>query len=220
MGHNKKNILIITGRYGKGTPSDNEIVDSIFGKGYARERFELYFHWYNLIHELGHGIIEFNSTSRLHPVKEEQLVNDFAVAYWTYYGEKEKLDELDMIVSYALTHLKRPADNLTHIEYAYNNWGKEELMNFNNYGWFQFSCVKNSLSEKKPIESVLPQMGVQHVMPRVQQVLTYTLEGEKTSRKIVEDAAHILSKWGVMLSNVSVAFDDDPNKHMCTHIDA
>ncbi len=220
MGHNKKNILIITGRYGKGAPSDNEIVDNIFGKEYARERFELYFHWYNLIHELGHGIIEYNSASRLHPVKEEQLVNDFAVAYWTYYGEKEKLDELDTIVSYALKHVKRPADNLTHIEYAYNNWGKEELMNFNNYGWFQFSCVKNSLSEKKPMESVLPQMGVQCVITNEQQLLPYTLRGEKISEKIVGDAVRIINKWGAALPDVSVAFDDDPNRHMCTHIDA
>lgn len=53
----------------------------------AEYNYELYFHWYNLIHELGHIIIMFNSVSHPHPAAEEQLVNNFAVACWQHYGE-------------------------------------------------------------------------------------------------------------------------------------
>jgi hypothetical protein len=209
-------IQIITGRYGKGTAADNEVVDGILGKEYTRERFELYFHWYNLIHELGHGIIAFNSPSRLHPVQEEQLVNDFAVSYWSYYGENEKLDELSATVSYALAHLRRPTDqSVTHLEYAYDTWGKEELFNFNNYGWFQFSCVEASVRDKKPLEAVLPQMGIQRVVSQPQKTLAYSLKDDGTTARIVREAADTLRKWGAIVPNVSVALDNDPNRHMC-----
>jgi len=87
MDTEKKTVEIITGRYGKGTSEQNEVVDLILGKINTRERFETYFHWYNILHELGHSIMYFNTDVRPHPVNEEQMVNDFAIAYWLYYGE-------------------------------------------------------------------------------------------------------------------------------------
>jgi hypothetical protein len=215
MGVTGEYIQIITGRYGKGTAADNEIVEGIFGKESARERFELYFHWYNIIHELGHGIIAFNSPSRLHPAQEEQLVNDFAVSYWSHYGEKEKLTALSVTVAYALTHLNRPVDHsVTHLEYAYDKWGKEELYNFNNYGWFQFSCVEASLRDIKPLDAVLSQMGVRQATPQPLTILTYDLNEDMAAR-IVEEAADTLRQWGATIPHTSVTLDDDPNRHMC-----
>lgn len=213
---NERVIEIITGRYGKGTPDDNRIVDMVLCAEYAKERFELYFHWYNLIHEIGHGLLCFNSDTRLHPVNEERLVNDFAVAYWIRYGEKEKLDELNAIVTYALEHLKRPVCiGTTYIEYAVENWGTEELHNFNNYGWFQFNCVKSSLLESKTLESILPRMGVKNIRIQPARELNYLLTEEDSALKIAEDAIRVLREWGAVIPDAIITFDNDPNRHMC-----
>ena len=51
----------------------NSTVTSIFGSEYAKERFATYFYHYNIIHKLGHGIIDFNTKIRPQPVREELL---------------------------------------------------------------------------------------------------------------------------------------------------
>lgn len=77
-------FLIKTARYGKGSEIDNNNVKIALGNENTEEKFNLYFQWYNVIHELGHGILMYNSDVKLSNVEEEQLVNDFAVAYWLY----------------------------------------------------------------------------------------------------------------------------------------
>jgi len=215
-----KAIKITTGRYGKGSAEQNKTVDAILGKGCAKERFELYFHWYNVIHELGHGIIHFHAENRPHPVHEEQLVNDFAIAYWLHYGEDGKIIYLSSIIDYALAHLQCPAEaGIGHIAYAKENWGKEALYNFNNYGWFQFSSVFGALRERQDLESALEKMGIKNIKPQPQKTLVYRNITEDTTTKIAKDAASVLRRWGVVIPDVYVVFDDDPNRHMCRVID-
>lgn len=216
----KKAINIITGRYGMGTSELNHIVDAIFGRIHARERFETYFHWYNLLHELGHGIMCFNADVRPHPISEEQIVNDFAVAYWLIYGENTKINFLDKIISNALENITCPAPSgVSHIEYAYEKWNTEDFHNFNNYGWFQFSCVKDSLRKRKNLEIVLTQMGVKNIKVQPKKTFIYPVIYENVVREIIDDAVSVLRKWGVKLPDTYVTFDSDPNKHMCNVID-
>ena len=212
----KKVIKIITGRYGKGTSEQNEVVDSILGGIHARERFEIYFHWYNILHELGHGIMCFNTDVPQHPVNNEQIVNDFAVAYWLYYGEYEKINLLKDIISYALTHIKCPVPTgVNHNEYAQMTWGTQDFYSFNNYGWFQFSCVKQSLSERKDLAIVLAQMGIKNIQVQPRKTYTYPVINENTTKTIIENAVHTMKKWGVKLPDAYIVFDNDPNRHMC-----
>jgi len=207
--------LITTGRYGQGTIEENKTVDSILGEEYAKERFELYFQWYNILHETGHVIVWFNSDKKPYIVDEEQLVNDFAVAFWTYYGEEKKLDDLEFIVSYALENIVRPADeSTTHLDFARANWGKSDFFTFNNYGWFQFSCVNKSLSETKSLESVLTEMGVKNITIQPQQTLSYPFIGENTTEEIIGDAVSVLREWGAVIPDVYHTFDNNPNNHM------
>ena len=221
MDTEKKTVEIITGRYGKGTSEQNEVVDLILGKINTRERFETYFHWYNILHELGHSIMYFNTDVRPHPVNEEQMVNDFAIAYWLYYGEDEKINFLNEIISYSLIHLKCPAPTgVSHIEYAQEKWGTQDFYNFNDYGWFQFNCVKDSLRERKNLTFVLNQMGIKNIQVQPEKTITYSVINENTARKIIEDAVLTMGKWGLKLPNVYIVFDNDPNRHMCNIIDS
>jgi len=208
-------VLITTGRYGQGTAEQNEVVDSVLGEEYAKERFELYFQWYNVLHETGHSIIWFNRQRQPDAVDAEQLVNDFAVAFWAYYGENEKFNDLKSTVAYALENIKRPVDeSITYIDYARDNWGKNKFFTFNNYGWFQFSCINNSLREMKPLESVLAEMGVKNIQIQPQKTLVYPVIGEDTASKIIGDAVSILREWGAVVPEIYHTFDNDPNKHM------
>ena len=72
------------------------------GPDKTEERFRIYFQWYNVLHELGYGLIYYNNGVNIAVADEEQLVNDFVVAYWKYYGEEDKVKELEDIVNYAV----------------------------------------------------------------------------------------------------------------------
>jgi hypothetical protein len=208
-------IEIITGRYGVGNDEQNNVVDRILGDEYAKDRFELYFHWYNILHELGHGLMHYNAEVRPHPVDEEQIVNDFALAYWLLYGEKEKIDSLKSIITYALKHIKCPdTANIGYLEYARIHWGKPEFFNFNDYGWFQFSCVDHSLSKAKSLKDILIEMGVKNIKEQTDRKFTYSISDSEMPQKIVKDAVQVLRKWGTLLPDVNISYDNDPNRHM------
>ena len=141
--------------------------------------YELYFHWYNVIHELGHAIMMFNSSCELHPVEEEQLVNDFAYAYWKYYGEQEKLKELSSIVNDTICKFSVPTCNdESYIDYAKNVWETEEFFTFNNYGWFQFSSVQAAIANAPNLEQALNRMCSIKVLPKKAETLIYEIELE------------------------------------------
>ena len=65
-------IKIVTGQYQKAPLEQKKVIQELFGEN-AEYDYEIYFHWYNVIHELGHAIMMFNSSSRPHPAEEEQL---------------------------------------------------------------------------------------------------------------------------------------------------
>ena len=228
----KKKIEIFTGRYGKGTPEENQIVELILGGVETEQRFGIYFHWYNVIHELGHGIRYFaneeyrqlsDDFESIEPanlgnifINEEQLVNDFAVAFWRYYGESDKLEQLKIIVNDALTRFERPTDSeTTHIDYALANFHTEEFQTFNNYGWFQMSCVAESLRKNEDLASVLERMGVD-IKVQPQKLLTYPTITEVVVPEILDTAVALLREWGALLPTKIVNhLENDPNRNMC-----
>ena len=215
MDRNNSYIEIVTGSYGEGTAEQNSIVDKILGGEAAKSRFELYFHWYNILHELGHSIMFYYAKNRPHMVDEEQLVNDFAVSYWLHYGEAEKLAAIEEIIEYALAHIKRPAAaSIGYLDYARIHWNDQDFFNFNNYGWFQFSCVESSLLRKRLLKDVLVEMGVQNITEQPYRCLSYSISNADMPRKILKDAVLNLRDWGVLLPEAVITFDQDPNMHM------
>lgn len=206
---------ITTGVYRNGNKEQKALVEVLFGKQNVEFYYEIYFHWYNVIHELGHALIATNSNEHYHPVDEEQLVNDFAVAYWIHYGEKEKLRDLEKIVSTTISKFTRPvSDDVTYVDYAKEKWGKVELYNFNNYGWFQFNCVSESLKKQIGIEFALQQMGGANLKIQRQKKFTYIVDNELSSR-VLKDAADVLAEWGMKVPLIKLSFSSDLNTHMC-----
>lgn len=207
-------FLIKTARYGKGSEIDNNNVKIALGNENTEEKFNLYFQWFNVIHELGHGILMYNSDVKLSNVEEEQLVNDFAVAYWLYYGEEAKINELSNIVEYAVNNIQSDAEEGdTYIEFAEENWNKSSFMTFNNYGWFQYSCVKESLNKRKTLDIVLKEMGIENINLPEPELLEYTIINEEVSTQIVNDAINNFRKWGLEFPDTYQSFSDDPNEN-------
>ena len=108
---------VTTGLYNQSTAENQKNVENAMGMENTEERFKIYFQWYNVIHELGHGLLYYNNGVDIDVADEEQLVNDFAVAYWKYYGEEDKVKELEDIVNYAVLHVGTNYENGIDKEY-------------------------------------------------------------------------------------------------------
>lgn len=207
-----KLYMVTTARYGKGSETDNNNVKIALGEQNTEERFQLYFQWYNVIHELGHGVLRYNSNIKLTSAEEEQLVNDFAVAYWLYYGEEDKINELSHIVDYAVSHIDNDAeDGITYMEFGEKNWNNPAFFTFNNYGWFQFSSVKESLSKRKSFDEVLREMEIKNIQVVEPKLLQYPSINEEVSTKIINDAIENFHEWGIDFPEVAHFFSNDPN---------
>ncbi len=205
---------IITGQYETGTQEQKGAISRVLGPDQTEYKYKVYFYWYNVIHELGHAILHFNQHDELHHVEEELVANDFAVAYWSHYGEDPKINALRDIVQSSIPRLDRPAPaGMDYIAYARANWGKEELFTFSNYGWFQFSSVLDSLRNQKPLASMLRIMSHNNIDPQPKQVLSYDIDQQKIPLKIVEDATLILRKWGITLPSLPHLMVHDPYRH-------
>lgn len=209
-------VEITTGQYKTAPPEQKEMIQRLLGEN-AEYDFEIYFHWYNVLHELGHVILDFNAASRPHPVDEEPLVNDFAVSYWRHYGEPEKCNALYAIVREAIGRFTAPTQQ-NYMDYAKELWGKEALYNFNNYGWFQFSCVQNAIAKNQTLEQVMKQMGLVDIYPQKKTVLEYSVN-DRTPFRVVDEAVKVLVSWGVSFpKDLRVLLSNDPNCHMCQSI--
>ena len=101
------------------------------------------------------------------------------------------------------------------LEYAKKNWGNEDFFTFNNYGWFQFSCVGTAMNWGGDLEQALNKMCSLKVSPQRSETRTYEIYDDM-AEKVVADAVKNLKAWGIELTEkVQVVFCDDVNCHMC-----
>lgn len=193
-----KVALIVTQKYNAGTDEQNNNVKIAFGEANTEEKYKLYFWWYNVLHEVGHGLICYNGNNNLYGPEEEQIVNDFAYAYWSFYGQQDKLDEVEEIINYAAEHIKNDENsNMDYMEYAKQNWNKPSFGTFNNYGYFQFNSVKETFKNKKSLNAVLKEMGINNANLKNKKILSYDTINEETCDKILYEAIDNAHEWGL-----------------------
>ena len=209
---------VTTARWTDWDAENTQNVKTAMGEEDTEERFRLYFQYYNVIHELGHGILRYNDSVNVSAVDEEQLVNDFAVAYWNYYGEPEKMDELYDIVTYAVDHIGDNAENgVDYMELAREHSSYASIDNdfftFEEYGWFQFSSVKHSIEADKSLEEVLQDMGLENVALTEPRLLVHPVIDENESTAIFDEAVQNINDWGLKFPEAHQTFDNDPNNN-------
>ncbi|MCC8122230.1 MAG: hypothetical protein LIO58_01630 [Oscillospiraceae bacterium] len=215
--------VIANGLYGQGTEEQNATVDALLGGENPQESFELYFQWYNSVHELGHsittsyGTYDSENMNLRHMVEEEQLVNSFAVAFWMYYGEEEKLDELEVIVERALSNITPPVEDMSHLDFmrkAIDEGKFNEVFTLETYGWFQYNIVRDALRQRDSLdlESILAQMtGNGNVKLQAQETLVYPTLGADMVPEILADVTSTMRDLGVAVPDIYVTFSTDPN---------
>ncbi len=214
-----KMYLITTAEWNDWNEENTKNVVTAMGEENTEERFRLYFQYYNVVHEMGHGLLRYNDGVKLSIADEEQLVNDFAVAYWNYYGEPEKLDELYDIVTYAVENVGDNYENgVDYLEHGreHSNGKKfdRDFFNFNDYGWFQFSSVKHSIEQNKPLEDVLKEMGFTNFTLTEKVVLKHQMNDEKDSTAVINEAVENFNEWGLYFPEAYQRFSDDPNMNV------
>ena len=211
-----KMYWVTTAKWTNWNEENTKNVVTAMGEENTEERFRLYFQYYNVIHELGHGLMIYNKGVNIPIAEEEQLVNDFAVAYWRYYGDPQKTDELYDIVTYAVEHVgdnyKNGVDYMENAKkHSDNNDFDDDFFNFNDYGWFQFSSVKHSLEQNKSLDEVLREMGFKDYKLTDKELLIHNNINEVESTKIINEAVKKFNEWGLYFPNAYQSFSSDPN---------
>ncbi len=204
-----KTALIVTPKYNQETAQDKDVITAL-GEENTEYNFKLYFWWYNVIHEIGHGVKDHNGNKNISGAEEEQLVNDFAYAYWSYLGQQDKLDEVEQIINYAVEHVQNDENsNVNYMEYAKSNWNKKTFLTFNNYGYFQFNSVKETFKNKKSLAEVLKEMGVNNANLSNTKMVSYDNIDEQTCDKIINDTIDNIHAWGLKFSNTIHKYSTD-----------
>lgn len=196
------------------------LLRSILGEN-AAEDFHRYFHWYNILHELGHAVMDFNCPCRPHPAQEEQWVNDFAVAFWQHNGGADGLKDVQRIVRTALCRLQPPAGAADALAYALTHWGQPALYTFSIYGWFQFSLVEQALQHPPAsLAAQLQRMGVAAPVVQEAQAMPPFSMDDNLPHRLLAQSVKILRTWGVSLpEEITLVFSADPNCHMLQSIE-
>lgn len=152
---------IVSGKYECGTREQQEGYEQLFGSDNIQYKFDLYFHWYNLVHEFGHCLLDFRKAS-MTPVQEEMYVNQFAVSYWRYVGCEDKIEELKELLEGIITNIPSPVpEKMSFTEYFESIWGTELLNNVMIYGYFQLNSVLEMIKTGKGFADTLQQIGIE-----------------------------------------------------------
>ena len=211
-------ILIVTGRYGQGTPEVNEMVASILGTENTQERFNIYFNWFNTVHEIGHivDVVLHDGERETDFMRSELFANAFAAAFWERYGDEETFNMLREIISHAVENLDSPLAEGEDIYDFARLWEAGELdFTFEIYGWFQFNVVDRVLNEMQDLESLLLYAGLEFSEAPPERTLTFDSLGEDSIPEILAAVFTVLQEWGIeMPFPVYHMLDDDPHMHM------
>ncbi len=161
---------IITGKYETGNEEQKLLFANMLGTN-VQYKFNLYFHWYNIIHELGHCLLDFMDVS-MDNVDEEYWVNRFAIAYWKKADDSGKLTELKEILNETISSMQNPVpQGQGYFEFFKSIWESiwkmDEQQATMLYGYFQFSCVAEAMKCEDDLADLLQTIGI-HTMQNIQ----------------------------------------------------
>lgn len=199
---------IISGQYELGTEEQQAGYKMLFGEDNIQYKFDLYFHWYNIVHELGHCVIDVQNI-RMSKVQEEMFANEFAVAYWKYIGEEKRMKELENILKDIISHMISPLPSGTgFVEYYESIWGTELLNNVMLYGYFQLYSVLEAIKCNKDFQTVLKSIDIE-----LNNRSMAGYDGEvcaENSCKVLNSAVANINELDINKIQVSIEMVDNP----------
>lgn len=199
--------VIQSGKYESGTLEQQSGFRQLFGNN-VLSRFDLYFHWYNLIHELGHCFVG-QSQMQLSDIQQEMFVNEFAVGYYRYVGEIRRLKELQTMVEGVMDQLPSPVPaEESFIAYYERIWNTDAIVQTTIYGYFQFNSVLAALKKQRSFEDAAMELG-QRIHPS--EVITCHAElCSSNAGKYLDTALANMKAFGMDVPSVRLQLMDDP----------
>ncbi|MBP5417947.1 MAG: hypothetical protein J6Y58_10560 [Clostridiales bacterium] len=153
--------VIMSGKFETGNDEQQQGYMMLFGPENIQYFFDLYFHWYNLVHEMGHCIVE-KQGAEFSKVDEEMYVNSLAVAYYRFMGEEEKLGQLKERLTNILNQVPAPMpEGEDFVSFYTRIWNTDAINNVMIYGYFQLRSVLEALKNEKDLDAVLKEIGVE-----------------------------------------------------------
>lgn len=204
---------ICTGQYEKGTQEQQAAFIQLFGSEDIQYKFDFYFHWYNIVHEYGHCLCSYHD-SKIIGVKQELLVNTFAVSLWKYAGYEKELKSLHKMLSEILQRIKNPVpDNMSFTDYYEQIWETDKIMEVPIYGYFQFKSVQIALEAGNELTTVFKEMGIHKVINNNAFLhKEYSISAE-TAKEVLNDLRHLLNHLGIEQPMVDIELVNDPSIH-------
>lgn len=200
---------IISGRYEWGSEEQREVFRQLFGAENTQYKFDLYFHWYNIVHELGHCVVEDRGIS-MSNVEEEMFVNQFAAAYWNHVGQGDRLGELQDLLEEALAEIPSPVPaGVGFAEYFESIWGGELLGDGMLYGYFQFGSVLQAARANRDLKSILKEIHIEMNQDAAMAAYGGPVEAE-SAYGVLENALENLVRLGVGPMDVRLELAADP----------
>lgn len=201
------NYVILSGKYETGTEEQRSGFDRLFGED-VLYRFDLYFHWYNLIHEMGHCFAD-QSGLKFSGIRQEMFVNEFAVGYYRSAGETRRLNELRTMLRDVIDRIPSPVPAGESFCGFYERiWNTKAITQTMIYGYFQFRSVMEALGTERPFADVAAELGF-GIRPA--NVITCSAEPASSNAGLYLDTAKAnLSAFGMNVPCVRLELTDDP----------
>ena len=180
----------------------------LFGEVSIQYKFDLYFHWYNLVHEMGHCLVEKYGLA-LSPVQEEMYVNELAVSYYRYVGESDRLAELKSILKAVIDQMPTPVpEGESFTSFFESIWGTDALMNVMTYGYFQLNSVLEALNKGRDFADVVSELGVTISKADIIECKAEITSGN--AEKFLDTAKENVKACGLEVPEISLELVDNP----------
>lgn len=201
--------VIMSGKFESGNEEQQQGYKMLFGAENIQYFFDLYFHWYNLVHEMGHCIVEKQS-AEFSKVDEEMYVNSLAVAYYRYMGEDEKLGQLKERLTNILNQVPAPMpEGEGFVDFYTRIWNTEAINNVMIYGYFQLRSVLEALKNEKDLDAVLKEIGVEIKASENLEKCTAEIKSDNAVH-FLETARKNLISLGVDVPEIRLELVDNP----------
>ena len=203
------NYVIMSGKYETGNEEEKQGYKILFGEEDIQFYFDLYFHWYNLVHEMGHCIVEKYGV-QMSKVEEEMYVNSLAVAYYRYMGEDERLKLLKERLANILNQIPSPVpEGDTLVSFYSRIWGTDQMNNVMVYGFFQFGSVLEALKAEASLDDVLNKIGIKLNSTGNVKSCAADINAENSAAFITNARENMIS-LGVDVPEIRIELQDSP----------
>lgn len=217
LGGSYMGYKIISGRYETGTQSQQMGYNQLFGEERIQEKFDLYFHWFNIVHEIGHIILDIQKIDT-DKVDEELFVNCFAVSYWRSVDVCNNLIKVQCMIEDILKCMPIPIPQGETFKHFFKSiWGTEQMNSVMMYGFFQMSCVLEAFKSNKSLSDLLSEVGYENIDTSAFKSYIEEVNSENTN-KVLNKCVKNLNGVGVKINDVSIELVDNPEIQCCQQV--